>query len=109
MLISNQLKRGTGTPLYQHVDSKTGLVMDPIYNYFDRQDADECARSLVGGIRERLRSGHATFMMTRVVWVTPTYVITCVEKLKQLMPDKTITVVDPYTYFALLEESLSNK
>ncbi|MBQ7727503.1 MAG: hypothetical protein IJT60_02865 [Clostridia bacterium] len=109
MLISNQLRRGTGTPLYQHIDSKTGLVMDPIYNYFDRLDEDECARSLVGGIKERLRPGHATFMMSRVVWVTPTYVITCVEKLKQLMPDKTITVVDPYTYFALLEESLSNK
>ena len=109
MLIANMLRRGTGTKLYQHIDSKSGVVMDPIYNYFTRNDINECAKDLAGGVKERLRPGHATFMMTRAVWSTPTYVMQCLDKLKTIMPDKTFHVVDPYDYFRLLEESLKKQ
>ena len=79
-------------------------------NTADRNDPAACATGWRIDIdkRDDSREGHATFMSCRCVWSTPEYLLQCVEELRALYPDKEIQIVDPYTYYRLLGESLQN-
>lgn len=112
-LISNQLRLSSAPnanqPTKQHV-AENGSVLDEISNRYDRNDPVKCALGWKIDIdkRDDNREGHATFMSCRCVWSTPEYLIQCVSELQKLYPDKEIKVVDPYTYYRLLGESLEN-
>jgi hypothetical protein len=84
--------------------------LDEISNRFDRNDPVKCAEQWKIDIdkRDDSREGHATFMSCRCVWSTPEYLIQCIAELQKLYPDKEVKVVDPYTYYRLLGESLEN-
>ncbi len=107
-LVSNQLGRGTGEPMNQHI-ALSGVPVDPLCNRYVRGDAEACAEGMIKGIEERKRPGHATFMATRVIWSTPSYIDSCVKKIQEKLPDYSVEVVDPYTYYRLLGESLMNE
>jgi hypothetical protein len=112
-LISNQLRLSNAPnanqPTKQHV-AENGSVLDEISNRFDRNDPVKCAEQWKIDIdkRDDSREGHATFMSCRCVWSTPEYLIQCIDELQKLYPDKEVKVVDPYTYYRLLGESLEN-
>ena len=108
-LVSNQLGLGTGLKTTPHV-AENGSVIDAISNRFDRNDPVKCAAEWKIDIDQRdvNREGHATFMSCRCVWITPEYLIKCLDELQKLYPDKEIIVVDPYNYYNLLGESLQN-
>jgi hypothetical protein len=112
-LISNQLRLSNAPnanqPTKQHV-AENGSVLDEISNRFDRNDPVKCAEQWKIDIlkRDDSREGHATFMSCRCVWSTPEYLIQCLDELQKLFPDKEIKVVDPFTYYRLLGESLEN-
>lgn len=112
-LISNQLRLSNAPnanqPTKQHV-AENGSVLDEISNRFDRNDAVKCAKAWKVDIdkRDDNREGHATFMSCRCVWSTPEYLIQCIDELQKLYPDKEVKVVDPFTYYRLLGESLEN-
>jgi len=113
-LISNQLRLSNAPnanqPTKQHV-AENGSVLDEISNRFDRNDPVKCAEQWKIDIlkRDDSREGHATFMSCRCVWSTPEYLIQCLDELQKLFPDKEIKVVDPFTYYRLLGESLERK
>jgi hypothetical protein len=112
-LISNQLRLSSAPnankPTIPHV-AANGSVLDEISNRFDRNDPVNCAKEWRIDInkRDNNREGHATFMSCRCVWSTPEYLYLCITELQKLFPDKEIKVVDPYTYYRLLGESLQN-
>ena len=111
-LIANPLGHSTtgAKPTTPHV-AENGSVIDEISNRFDGTDPVNCAKEWKIDIdkRDDSREGHATFMSCRCVWSTPEYLIQCINELQKLYPDKEIKVVDPYTYYRLLGESLENK
>ncbi|MBQ7338309.1 MAG: hypothetical protein IJW40_07640 [Clostridia bacterium] len=104
-LVSNQLNRGTGTPTTPH-KAENGSVIDALCNSFDRNDAVKCAEGWVKEIQKRDRDGNATFMSVRCVWCTPAHINDCIEELEKQMPNRDIEVVDPFTYYRLLGESM---
>ncbi len=110
-LIANQLGHSTtgAKPTTPHV-AENGSVLDEICNRFDRNDPVKCAKEWKVEInkRDNSREGHATFMSCRCVWSTPEYLYICITELQKLFPDKEIKVVDPFTYYRLLGESLQN-
>ena len=110
-LIANPLGHSTtgAKPTTPHV-AENGSVIDEISNRFDGNDSAVCAREWKIDIdkRDDSREGHATFMSCRCVWSTPEYLIQCIAELQKLYPDKEVKVVDPYTYYRLLGESLEN-
>ena len=110
-LIANPLGHSTtgGKPTVPHV-AENGSVIDEISNRFDGTDPAQCAKEWRIDINKRddSREGHATFMSCRCVWSTPEYLVLCINELQKLYPDKEIKVVDPYTYYRLLGESLQN-
>ena len=105
-LVSNQLGRGTGTQTTPH-KAANGSVIDALANSFDGEDSVKCAQGWESEIIKRDRSGNATFMSVRCVWCTPAYISECVAELQKLMPNRDIEVVDPFTYYRLLGESMS--
>ena len=111
-LIANPLGHSTtgAKPTTPHV-AENGSVIDEISNRFDGNDPAVCAREWKIDIdkRDDSREGHATFMSCRCVWSTPEYLIQCIAELQKLYPDKEVKVVDPYTYYRLLGESLERK
>ena len=111
-LIANPLGHSTtgGKATVPHV-AENGSVIDEISNRFDGTDPALCAKEWKIDIikRDDSREGHATFMSCRCVWSTPEYLIQCISELQKLFPDKEIKVVDPYTYYRLLGESLQRK
>ncbi|MBQ2734640.1 MAG: hypothetical protein IJF33_02305, partial [Clostridia bacterium] len=110
-LIANQLGHSTtgAKPTVPHV-AENGSVLDEISNRFDRNDPVKCAKEWKIDLtkRDESREGHATFMSCRCVWSTPEYLYNCITELQKLYPDKEIKVVDPFTYYRLLGESLEN-
>ncbi len=108
VLVSNQLHRGTGEPATQHLTT-AGIPVDPLCNRYVRGDVKACGEGMVKGIQENARKGHATFMATRVIWSTPTYVESCVKEIRSLLPDRDVVVLDPYNYYRMLKESLKNE
>ncbi len=105
-LVSNQLNRGTGEPTVPHV-AENGSVIDALCNSFDREDPVKCAEGWVKEIQKRDRQGNSTFMSVRCVWCTPAHINECIAELQKLMPNRDINVVDPYTYYRLLGESMT--
>ncbi len=107
-LVSNQLNRGTGEQTTPHI-AENGSVIDALCNSFDRNDPVKCAEGWVKEIEKRDRANNSTFMSVRCVWCTPAHINDCVAELQKLMPQRDIEVVDPYTYYRLLGESMSSK
>lgn len=110
-LISNQLGHSTtgAKPTVPHI-AENGSVLDEISNRYDRNDPVKCAQGWKIDLtkRDESREGHATFMSCRCVWSTPEHLYNCITELQKLYPDKEIKVVDPFTYYRLLGESLEN-
>lgn len=104
-LVSNQLNRGTGAPTTPHI-AENGSVIDALCNSFDRNDPVKCAQGWKSEIIKRDRYNNATFMSVRCVWCTPQHINECVAELQKLMPQRDIEVVDPFTYYRLLGESM---
>ncbi|MBQ1233840.1 MAG: hypothetical protein IIX86_09950, partial [Clostridia bacterium] len=104
--VSNQLNRGTGAPTTPHI-AENGSVIDALCNSFDRNDPVKCAQGWKSEIIKRDRYNNATFMSVRCVWCTPQHINECVAELQKLMPNRDIEVVDPFTYYRLLGESMS--
>ena len=104
-LVSNQLGHGTGIKTTPH-KADNGSVIDEISNRFDREDPVKCAEEWAIDIAARSRIGNATFMSCRCVWITPEYLVKCIEALQERLPNRNIIVVDPYSYYRLLGESM---
>lgn len=104
-LVSNQLGHGTGVKTVPHI-ADNGAVIDEISNRFDRSSPEECARVWAIDIAARDRIGCATFMSCRCVWSTPDYLISCIKALEDKLPDRNIIVLDPFSYYRLLGESM---
>ena len=104
-LVSNQLGHGTGVKTVPHI-ADNGSVIDEISNRFDRNDPEKCAEGWIKDITARDRVGCATFLSIRCVWSTPDYLVRCVEALEDKLPDRNIIVLDPFSYYRLLGESM---
>ena len=87
--------------------AENGSVIDALCNSFDRNDPVKCAQGWKSEIIKRDRYNNATFMSVRCVWCTPQHINECVAELQKLMPQRDIEVVDPFTYYRLLGESMS--
>lgn len=90
----------------------SGTPIDTLSNVFDRNSATACATSVLNDLRARKNSKGATFVSFRVVWVNSEYVIKCVDEVQKLIDSKgygwEIEVVDPYAYYGMLKQSLSD-
>ena len=104
-LVSNQLGHGTGVKTVPHI-ADNGSVIDEISNRYDRSSPIECAKAWAIDIAARDRIGCATFMSCRCVWSTPEYLVNCIEALKEQLPNRNIIVLDPFSYYRLLGESM---
>jgi hypothetical protein len=113
---------GYGTIIYNfHNDAISPMQMKiqpqvwkqmPIIEMFNGtcnfSTAVESAQQIDSHIRDNY-TGQAQFSLIRIVWVSPTKIMDIIKALHDLDPDLNFEVTDPYNFYRLLKESLSEK
>jgi len=85
---------------YPHVYNDT--LVCSLDNSFDRSSTDASAASLAAALRSKGASeGNTTFLLSRVVWLSPTHVVDTIKKLRELRPDLDIEIIDIYSFYRL--------
>lgn len=84
-----------------------GMPVCELFNDgFSFESPDKTAETFWNRIKNK-NPDKPVFCLFRIVWTSPTNIINGISALKAKHPEHEIEVVDPYTYFRLLRESLT--
>ena len=95
-----------GMTMTNLVGAPDSLIKNP---YFENNDFAKFANWINATYLKELDKNRPNFFYMRIIWSSPSQIIGGFDAVKNLRSDLGIEIVDPYTFFNLLGQSLEKK